>query len=178
MKRRNFVLLTTVAAVALVVPFASCGGRRCSLVRTLARPDFLSQVCDGATILEIGAAYRAQTPSEAREDRLIDLLLAEIDPTRSRPADNNSAAADDSVRNTADSDRAAVSSNQLAADSARSTTDDTKDQLPTISDTQLAQSLALHIKDNYISGKVVTLKGWVLSLTEARQCALYTYEMQ
>ena len=124
MKRRNFVLLTTMAAVSLGVPFAGCDGRRRSLVRTLARPDFLSRVCDGATILEIGAAYRAQTPAEAKEDRLVDLLLAEM------------------------------------------------------GDTQLAQSLASHIRDNYTTGKIVTLKGWVLSLTEARQCALYSIEMQ
>lgn len=34
------------------------------------------------------------------------------------------------------------------------------------------------IRQEYAAGKTVTIKGWVLSVTEARQCALYSLESQ
>ena|SRR5579872_7268719 len=34
------------------------------------------------------------------------------------------------------------------------------------------------IRQQYAHGNTVTIKGWVLSLTEARQCALYSLESQ
>lgn len=165
MKRRTFVLLTAVAAVSISTPFAGCGRGRRSLVRTLAQPDFLSHVCDAGTIREIGAAYRAQTPPEAKEDKLINLLLAATNPPRigsgsPRTTDSNQSAGS-TTHSTTDSAHPAVLNGQKQPDN-----------------TQLAQLLEENIRNDYSSGNIVTLKGWVLSLTEARQCALYSFEMQ
>ena len=34
-----------------------------------------------------------------------------------------------------------------------------------------------HVQDDFDSGRTVTLKGWVLAVTEARQCALYSLQL-
>jgi hypothetical protein len=39
---------------------------------------------------------------------------------------------------------------------------------------RILRQLDQAIRDDYAAGRVITLKGWVLSLTEARQCALYS----
>ncbi len=38
----------------------------------------------------------------------------------------------------------------------------------------ISSRLAANIKDGFMRGNTVVVKGWVLSVTEARQCALYT----
>lgn len=38
----------------------------------------------------------------------------------------------------------------------------------------LHATLAARIKDDFAAGRTVLLKGWVLSVTEARQCALFS----
>jgi hypothetical protein len=40
---------------------------------------------------------------------------------------------------------------------------------------RLIQLLDNAVRDDYTAGKVLTINGWVLSLTEARQCALYSF---
>jgi hypothetical protein len=110
MKRRTFIYLA--GATALAVPFVRCHHYSSTLTRSLSQPDFLGHICDEATIRDIGAAYRVRTPDEAKEDKLVSLLLP--------------------------------------------------------------QQLDVAIHNDYTTGKVVTVKGWVLSLTEARQCALYS----
>ena len=37
----------------------------------------------------------------------------------------------------------------------------------------LRATLAVRIRDDFAAGRTVLLKGWVLSVTEARQCALF-----
>lgn len=37
-----------------------------------------------------------------------------------------------------------------------------------------SKDLANDIQDDFSSGRIVVIRGWVLSLTEARQCALYS----
>lgn len=39
---------------------------------------------------------------------------------------------------------------------------------------RLTQKLDAAVRDDYADGKVTNVNGWVLSLTEARQCALYS----
>jgi len=39
---------------------------------------------------------------------------------------------------------------------------------------RLIQKLDAAVRDDYTDGRVVNINGWVLSLTEARQCALYS----
>ena len=41
---------------------------------------------------------------------------------------------------------------------------------PSVIQTQLAKN----IKDEFIQNKTVVVKGWIVSVTEARQCALYS----
>jgi hypothetical protein len=139
MKRRTFVLLTVAGAVSMTVPFAGCGRGNKALTAALARPDVLSHICDVADIGQIGAAYRAQTPSEARQDRLTELLL----PNPGLPM-----------------------------------ADGGKKQTTGIDETRLPKLLEEKIRDDYAGGKIVIIKGWVLSITEARQCALYSLGLQ
>lgn len=44
--------------------------------------------------------------------------------------------------------------------------------------THVLRQLDGAIRDDFAAGRVVTVKGWVLSLTEARQCALYSLSHQ
>jgi len=39
---------------------------------------------------------------------------------------------------------------------------------------RLIKKLDAAVRDDYTDGRVVKINGWVLSLTEARQCALYS----
>jgi hypothetical protein len=39
---------------------------------------------------------------------------------------------------------------------------------------RLIQKLDAVVRDDFAAGRVVTINGWVISLTEARQCALYS----
>jgi hypothetical protein len=45
---------------------------------------------------------------------------------------------------------------------------------PGADESKLIEQLDLAVRDDYAHGRVLTIKGWVLSLTEARQCALYS----
>jgi hypothetical protein len=42
------------------------------------------------------------------------------------------------------------------------------------SEADLENKLEKQVEDDFRSGKTLVLKGWVLSVTEARQCALFT----
>jgi hypothetical protein len=45
----------------------------------------------------------------------------------------------------------------------------------TLTDKKSIQALLdSHVEQDFKTGKIVTVKGWVLSVTEARQCALYS----
>ena len=131
MKRRTFVLLTVAGVAVIAAPFAIWRRHSYSLAKTLGEPQFLSYICDDKTIQDIGAAYRARTPDEASQDKLISLLLA-------------SGGSNHGQSNT-------------EAD-----------------DAHLIQQLDNAVREDYVAGKVLTINGWVLSLTEVRQCALYS----
>jgi hypothetical protein len=96
------------------IPWAGCSPFSDPRIKALAHPEFLSHICDEATIKAIGTVYREQTTTEAQQDKLIELLRTSHD-------------------------------------------------------------LEKDIRDDYSSGRIVILRGWVLSLTEARQCALYSH---
>ena len=91
-----------------------CGRHIHTRAKTLEIPDFLSQVCDAATLRQLGDAYRTLTPAEASPEKLIELLKTKPSPQE--------------------------------------------------------------IKADYANGNIVTIKGWVLSRTEARQCALFSLD--
>jgi hypothetical protein len=42
----------------------------------------------------------------------------------------------------------------------------------------LAVKLDQQIKEDFISGNTVMVDGWILSVTEARQCALFSFTLQ
>ena len=113
MKRRTFFFLTVSSAVAMSIPWVGCGPWSDPRIKALAHPEFLSHICDEATIKAIGTVYRTQTSTEAQQDKLIELL-------------------------------------------------------------RTSKDLEKDIRYDYSSGRIVIIKGWVLSLTEARQCALYS----
>jgi len=108
-------LLSIAGGLATVTPF--CKSVRIS--STLIQPLFLSTICDAQTLGQIGTTYRANTPAEASEDTLIQLLTTGGDQT-----------------------------NQLIK----------------------------KVKDDFEAGRTVTVDGWVLAVTEARQCALYSFQ--
>lgn len=117
MKRRAFLYFTVSGASAMLIPWVSCNPWRNHRIKTLAHPEFLSHICDEATIRTIGTTYRTQTTTEAQQDKLIELL-------------------------------------------------------------NTSKDLEKDIQDDYSSGRIVIIKGWVLSLTEVRQCALYSLSSQ
>jgi len=115
MERRRFIYYlaaATAATTATATAFTACRHR----YGALDQPDFLSHLCDAGTLRNIGTAYRKQTPSEAREKKLIGLLGKGPSPET--------------------------------------------------------------IKNDFTTGNIVIVNGWVLSLTEARQCALYSLTRQ
>jgi hypothetical protein len=48
----------------------------------------------------------------------------------------------------------------------------------TADDSRLLQQLGKAVQDDFAAGRIIILKGWVLSLTEARQCALYSFSQK
>ena len=125
MKRKRFIYLSIGSAIAIASPSIYCRNPNKTLHRTLARPEFLSSICDTVTVGEIGAAYLEKFPSEKKEDQLADLLLA-------------------------------VSTGQ---------------PIPKTAD--LSFQLHQKITEDFKTGKTVMINGWILSQTEARQCALF-----
>ena len=128
MKRRKFILLSAVGAVAISIPSVSCRYRNHALDRTLARPLSLSHICDAKTIREIGTKYREQVNAQTKEPFVTHLL-----------------------------------------------TDTAGKDVPESSDTLLVQSLLdQKIHKDFEKGNTVIVKGWVLSVTEVQQCALFS----
>jgi hypothetical protein len=110
-QRRSFLFYTVMGAITMTT---GCGRQTDPRAVALETPDFLSHVCDTATIRQLGTAYRTQTPAEASEETLLGLLKPGV--------------------------------------------------------------TAQTIKADYANGDIVTIKGWVLSRTEARQCALFSLD--
>lgn len=58
-------------------------------------------------------------------------------------------------------------------------TDSSGNSISRSSDTTLLKSvLSDKVKSDFDKGKIVNIKGWVLSETEARQCALFSFNQQ
>lgn len=51
---------------------------------------------------------------------------------------------------------------------------DGKGIFPNVSDRSIASLVEEKVKDDFKSGRILVIKGWVLSETEARQCALFS----
>ena len=101
--------------MGVITMTTGCGRRTDPRTKALETPDFLSHICDAATLKQLGDTYRAQHSAEASRGKLVELLK-----TTPTPQD---------------------------------------------------------IKADYANGDIVTIQGWVLSRTEARQCALFSLEL-
>jgi hypothetical protein len=129
MKRRNFILLSSMTAAAISIPSINCRRRNQVLDKTLAQPFLLSHICDAKTIQAIGASYRQNLKTEETKDQFVDLLLI----------------------------------------------DTLGKSVPESSDISFIQTLLEQkIRKDFKSGNTVTVKGFIISTTEARQCALFS----
>ncbi len=129
MKRRNFILVTTAAVLAVAsVPAYRYYKKRSKFYNPLIMPDDLSRFCDEKTIREIGTTYRNIMPAENEKKKLTDLLLTGADG-----------------KLTGASDKDAV-----------------------------FELLDKKIRKDFNEYKLQVIKGWVISTTEARQCALFS----
>lgn len=45
---------------------------------------------------------------------------------------------------------------------------------PTMDSDALRSALAKQVKQDFVAGQIITVDGWILSVTEARQCALFS----
>ena len=129
MKRRTFILVSGVSAIALGIPWVSCRNRASHMNSALSQPQFLARICNEREVLEIGTLYRKQMPGEAGEKQLVSLLLTD--------------------------------------DTGKSISESTEKS-------SLAPWLEQKITSDFEAGRTVIVKGWVLSITEARQCAAYS----
>jgi len=46
--------------------------------------------------------------------------------------------------------------------------------MPTLDAGALSRALSFQVKQEFAAGNTITLSGWVMSVTEARQCALFS----
>jgi hypothetical protein len=127
MKRRDFIVLTTLTAATVSIPFLNCTGPDPELDKKLAVPQTLSRLLDEKTIKEIGKAYGTLNPDE--------YSIKELEQQLEKNNEGKS-----------------------------------------ISSTSSKKDVFAFLEKNsqldFESGKTVVLNGWVVSVTEARQCAL------
>lgn len=120
MKRKNFILLSGLGISAIAVPTWYYNFRELEYDSSLKDPEFLSNILDDKSILEIGEQYLKLVPNENSERKLISLL-------------------------------------------------------PVSASTEMntIQIVQQQITDDYKSGETIIIDGWILSKTEARQCAIF-----
>jgi hypothetical protein len=129
MKRRNFILVTTAAALAVAsVPAYQYYKKRSKFNNPLITPDDLSRFCDERTIHDIGVSYRSLAPAENEKKKLTDLLLTGDDGKVTGTSDNEA----------------------------------------------IFELLDKKIQKDFNEYNLQVIKGWVISTTEARQCALFS----
>jgi nitrogen fixation protein len=128
MKRKTFLLLTTVVLAGVIVPVYVSHKKYAALYKPLLFPESLSKLFDKNAIKEIGIAYRSKNLSESDANRLKQLLLTD-------------------------------SSGKVYNE---------EDKI------LMREMLNKATKKDFETGKIIVVNGWVLSLTEARQCALFS----
>lgn len=129
MKRKTFIVTTTVAALAIAsVPVVKYYSNRRKTYPPLIMPDDLSRFCDEKTIREIGVEYRKSVPLENEKIKLEQILLA----------------------------------------------DNTGKIIPTSDKLVVAELMDKKTLEDFKEFRIHTFKGWIISTTEARQCALFS----
>ena len=126
--RRSFLKLS-VTPVALPILLNACVKEDPRFEKSLSYPVVLGQLCDSATLHEIGLRYRKEHADEDNKKTLRRLILR----------DYNGMA-------TVENNDPAVVLNHLRG----------------------------KMEDDFRAGRVTKIDGWILSVTEARQCALFS----
>ena len=121
MKRRSFIQASIFSLIGIGALSFAQWLRYSDKVVALARPKFLSMLCDRNTIRTLGQAYLKLKPEETKKNVLLNDLLAEQQ------------------------------------------------------DIAKAESqIAIRIKRDFDTDNIVLVQGWILSVTEARQCAYFS----
>ncbi|MEO0528477.1 MAG: hypothetical protein AAFZ89_14690 [Bacteroidota bacterium] len=121
MERRNFILLSAGAALALGASYWYLKYEHKTYPKVIAEPEDLSYIWEADTIRNIGNQYRMGMPEEDNEKSLVGLLNV---------GDQNKYKA--------------------------------------------IETLQKEIQKDFDTGNTIILDGWILSRTEARQCALFS----
>jgi hypothetical protein len=129
MKRRYFISLSTLTAVAVGVPFLNCSQADPGLDKILAIPQTLSQLQNQSALNAIGKAYGVVHPGE--------YSLKKLEQRLAKNSKGNYFSSGTSAK-------------------------------------EIFASLDKTTQADFESGNTVILDGWVISLTEARQCALFS----
>jgi hypothetical protein len=127
MKRSVFIL--SAFTVALTLPIAYYFKRNKWIhTFTLVQPDILSIFCNEREIREIGMVYRSNVLLENTQQKIIDLLITDIENKNLKLSDNS----------------------------------------------LISKNIQSMIHADFLTDKTLIINGWVLSVTEARQCALFS----
>ena len=126
MNRRDFVWVSSLSSLALLIPITGCSGSNSDLNSILTLPVSLSYIIDEVSIREIGKLYLIKKWTETKEKHIKKLLLEDIDISNS--------------------------SSDFSS---------------------LASKLEQKIKKDFESNRIVEIDGWILSETEAQQCAYF-----
>ena len=126
--RRSFLKLS-VTPVALPFLLNACAKEDPRFEKSLSFPIVLGQLCDSATLHQIGLRYRDEHREEDNKKKLRRLILQDYNGM------------------------ARVEKNDPAA---------------------VLNHLSGKMEDDFRAGRVIKIDGWILSVTEARQCALFS----
>lgn len=121
MKRRKFVLLSTMGVAVAGASYYYFNYYNQTNFSSIVEPDALSYIWDRETIINTGAIYRKQIPDEDSKTTLTELLSI-------NDADN----------------------------------------------VNTIKAIKEKIKTDFETENTVMINGWILSVTEARQCALFS----
>jgi hypothetical protein len=127
MKRRNFIITASTAAIGLPAAYY-IKKHYWKSSESIFIPGVLGNFCDARTLVEIGREYRKSVPAEDEKQRLKGLIL------------------------TSKAGKKLASSDKM----------------------EIEIFIDKKNQEEFSSYNTVIIKGWVISVTEARQCALFS----
>lgn len=127
MKRRTFLITTSIVAVGIPVAYY-LREYKWKSGNPLTTPDMLSNFCSYEELNAMGIKYRELMPDENEKQKLINLLLTDGNGKKIKPSDKS------------------------------------------LIETTISNKILAEFNAN----TTIIVNGWVISLTEARQCALFS----
>jgi hypothetical protein len=127
MKRSTFIYYSFIGTAVVAIPALRCSNQN-NYKQILKQPQFLSRICDAATLQDIGISYRDKFSLNDPEQIENKILKYNDGKSISKSTDNPS----------------------------------------------LISFVDKKVKDDFEKGRTVVIKGWILSETEAQQCALFS----